>query len=107
MVHEYVWFMKGLGVDVKDVLEKVKEYPLHVKGFLAAEEEGDVVGSLGMVSFEGLSLSKFNDKLILTIALRGRIPMATFDAKLREQALRKGLTTLPPHPSISHARSGG
>ncbi|MEM3677057.1 MAG: PIN domain-containing protein [Candidatus Bathyarchaeia archaeon] len=99
VVHEYVWFMKGLGVDIKDVLEKVKEYLLHVKGFLASEEEGDIVRSLGMVYSEGLSLSKFNDKLILTIALREKIPIATFDAKLRGQALRKGLATLPP-PSL-------
>ena len=87
---EYVWFMKGLGVGVRDVLEKVREYMLHSKSVLMAEERDDAIRSLEIISSEELPLSKFNDKLILTM-----FPIATFDMRLRKQVPEKGLIVLP------------
>lgn len=98
VVHEYVWFMKGLGVDVGDALEKVKEYLLHAKAVLIAEETGDTIRSLEAIASKGLPLSRFNDKLILTMAVREGAPIATFDSKLRGQAIERGLTILPQEP---------
>lgn len=95
VIHEYVWFMKGLGVSVRDVLEKVREYVLHAKSVLIVEERDDAIRSLEAISSEELPLSRFNDKLILNMAVKDRIPVATFDMKLRRQVLEKGLIVLP------------
>jgi predicted nucleic acid-binding protein len=95
VIHEYVWLMKGLGVSARDALEKVKEYLLQPKGRLIVEEAGDVARSLEIVSSEGISLSRFNDKLILITAMKAKGPIASFDAKLRRQAIERGLVVLP------------
>jgi predicted nucleic acid-binding protein len=92
---EYVWFMKGLGVGVRDVLEKVREYMLHSKSVLMAEERDDAIRSLEIISSEELPLSKFNDKLILTMAVKNKFPIATFNMRLRKQVPEKGLIVLP------------
>lgn len=100
VIYEYIWFMKGLDVDVDNVLEKVREYLLHAKGVLTTSNAYDVIKSLESVYSEKLSLSRFNDKLILTIAIKNKIPIATFDMKLRKQALKNNLIILPQELSF-------
>ncbi|MEM2988989.1 MAG: PIN domain-containing protein [Candidatus Bathyarchaeia archaeon] len=95
VMNEYVWLLRAIGVSAGDALEKVKEYLLHPKGRLICEEVGDAIRSLQMISSEGLSLSRFNDALILMMATRIKSPIASFDAKLRGQAIGRGLAVLP------------
>jgi len=68
---------------------------LQPKGRLIVEEAGDVARSLEIVSSEGISLPRFNDKLILITAMKAKGPIASFDAKLRRQAIERGLVVLP------------
>lgn len=94
VIYEYVWFMKGLEIDLKSAVEKTKEYILQPKSNILAEGVSDLVKTLDFLLSEDLSLSRFNDKVILSTALKvGSI--VTFDGKLREQALKKGLAILP------------
>ncbi len=94
VIYEYVWFMKGLGMDTKSSVEKAKEYLLQPKSDVIVEEVSDLIKALDLISFEGLSLSRFNDEVVLSIASKiGCI--ATFDDKLRKQALARGLIVLP------------
>lgn len=97
VIYEYVWFMKGLGMDMRDSIEKTKEYILQPKSNIVAGGVSDLIKALDIISSEGLSLSRFNDEVILSIALKiGCI--ATFDDKLRRQALKKGLMVLSQTP---------
>ncbi len=46
VIYEYVWFMKGLGMDVNDSIEKTKEYILQPKSNIAAEGVSDLIKTL-------------------------------------------------------------
>jgi len=48
-----------------------------------------------MITKEGLSLARFNDKVVLSAALRRNASLATFDVKLRKQAAKLGVRVLP------------
>jgi rRNA-processing protein FCF1 len=47
------------------------------------------------LSSEKASLSRFNDKLVLSIATRKKIPLLTFDKELQGQAKRFGVKVMP------------
>jgi len=56
----------------------------------------DAVGwSLAALMEEGLSPSRFNDKIVLSIAVKEGIPLVTFDRKLRAQAQKENIIVLP------------
>lgn len=94
VIHEYIWIMKSLEVDIREVTYKVEEYLQHHKTRLVSETAGDVMRALNMIQKEKLSLSQYNDKIILSAALNtGKL--ATFDNKLRKQALAKRVQVLP------------
>ncbi|ADC65023.1 PilT protein domain protein [Ferroglobus placidus DSM 10642] len=95
VLHEYVWVLKALNVNPNDVLYKVEEYCSHYKSKIISERLSDVTYALETVASEGLSLSRYNDKVILSIAVREKVNLATFDEKLRKQALSKGVNVIP------------
>ena len=59
-----------------------------------SEDQGLIESTLNFVVGEKLSLSRFNDVVILLHALE-RGTLVTFDAKLRNLAKREGVTVLP------------
>ncbi len=95
VIHEYVWALKSLKIDVKTVLEKVEEYVYHVKTKTVYETQDDVIYSLKTILHDRLSLLRYNDMVILSIAIRLRTPLATFDKKLRTQAEKTNVKVLP------------
>ncbi|AIY91044.1 PIN domain-containing protein [Geoglobus acetivorans] len=95
VVHEYVWVLKSLGISPDDVLYKVEEILNHHKFRLLESTEYDILSALNVVVRENLSLSRYNDKVILSAAIRNRMGIATFDEKLRKQALFLGVDVLP------------
>ena len=95
VLHEYVWALKSLKIDVKTVLEKVEEYVYHVKTKTVYETQDDVIYSLKTILHDRLSLLRYNDMVILSIAIRLRAPLATFDKKLRTQAEKTNVKVLP------------
>ena len=95
VVYEYVWLLRELEVALDDAVYKVKEYLLSPKAKLVFEGSEGILASLSLLEREKLSLSKFNDKLILVIARRWGCSLFTFDKKLRAQAARLGVPLLP------------
>ncbi len=95
VVYEYIWFLKGLSVDAGTALTKVLEYMESEKALIIREEPSGVRWALTTIVEERLSLSRFNDKIVLYTAIRRSAPLATYDAKLRQQAVKHGVTVLP------------
>ena len=94
VIHEYVWIMKSLGISIEETTYKVKEYIQHHKARVVDERAGDIIRALNLIQKEKLSLSQYNDKIILSIAFKtGKL--ATFDNKLRRQALIQKIKVLP------------
>jgi rRNA-processing protein FCF1 len=82
-------------VEPAHVREKLLEYLTGEKCSLVREGADEVRWAISTVVEEGLSVARFNDKVVLSIALRRRVPLATFDAKLRSQAKRLGIQAVP------------
>ena len=95
VIHEYVWALKSLKISSEMVLYKVEEILNHHKSRLLENTEYDILSALDIVVKENLSLSRYNDKVILSAAVRNRMSIATFDEKLRKQALSSGINVLP------------
>ncbi len=95
VVYEYVWFMKGMGVSVETVLRKVEEYTEPKRSLIIWESMDILRKALTRLLREDLSLSRFNDKVILTVAKEMELPLVTFDLKLRSQAEKIGVTVYP------------
>ena len=94
VIYEYIWFMVGLRVKVEDIVDKVKEYVLHSKSKLISEGTGELNRALNLLLTEKISPSRFNDKIILSVAVKYGC-LATFDKKLRKQAREMEVITLP------------
>jgi len=93
-VYEYVWLLRELGVAASDVEDKLKDYLLSPKAKLVGGGEV-ILAALSLIKREGVSLSRFNDKVILLLSKRFALPLATFDKRLRGQAKRVGVRVLP------------
>ena len=93
VIHEYVWVMKSL-VNVEDVVYKVEEYVNHYKTSLVPEKGEDILEALKRIRKENISLSRYNDEVILSIAMRVGV-LATFDNKLRKRSESVGIKLLP------------
>jgi hypothetical protein len=85
--------MKSLGVSIKDVLDKTEEYMFHEKTKIVNERAEDISNAINVILDEDLSLSRFNDKVILSIAMQFGA-LATFDERLKRQAEREGIDVI-------------
>jgi len=95
VLYEFIWFLKGLSVSVIDARDKLLEYITCRKCAVIREGMDDVKWAISAVVEEKLSLSRFNDKIVLSLALHKGIPLATYDLKLRSQAAGLGVPLLP------------
>ncbi len=95
VIHELVWFMRGLGLEIDKCYEYILQYINHEKAVIRPITEHYIRRALDIIFREKLSLSRYNDELVLTIALEEREPIATFDQKLRSQAKRLGIDVIP------------
>ncbi len=102
VIHEYVWILKSLEIAIDDVVYKVREYLDHHKTKLVLEDREDVLRALEIIRDENLSLSRYNDKIVLSIAQKVGT-LVTFDKRLRKQALATKLEVLPS--KIDESRS--
>lgn len=95
VVYEYVWFMRGLSIDASTVRKKVLEYVAGERAMVASESIDEVRWALNAVAEEGPSIARFNDKVVLSVAARRGLRLATFDRRLRRQAESIGIEVLP------------
>ncbi len=94
VMQEYVWFFKNNGFSAKDALESLRGYTEDPRFRGLSESPETIENALNLLVGEKISLSRFNDVVVLLHALE-RGTLATFDRKLRNLAKRKGIKVLP------------
>ncbi len=95
VVHELIWFLKGLGLGARKSHELVLQYLDNEKTTLKPVKHHHIKKALNTILNENLSLSRYNDKLILAVATEEETPIATFDKKLRQQASKLNIPVIP------------
>ncbi len=94
VMQEYVWFFKNNGFSAKDALESLRGYTEDPRFRGLSESPKIIENTLNLLVGEKISLSRFNDVVVLLHALE-KGTLATFDKKLRVLAKRKGIKVLP------------
>ena len=89
VVYEFVRFLKGIGL--KDMLRDVLEYLRNEKAEVVCDCPENLKDAADLVMREGLSLSEYKDMVILSHAIRGGVPLATFDRRLAKIAKKYGV----------------
>jgi uncharacterized protein len=90
VVHEYVWALRGLKARLSFARDKVEEYLLSNKATFSSDSQDDVLFATRGAS----SFSRYNDYLVLSHARRLGAHLLTFDADLKRDAQKVGVTTL-------------
>ena len=94
VTQEYVWFFKNNGFSARDALESLRGYTEDPRFRGLSESPKIIENALNLLVEERISLSLFNDVVVLLHALE-RGMLVTFDRKLRSLAERKGIKVLP------------
>lgn len=89
-VVELFWFGRGAGLDVKGLRNLIFTYLLDKKAKLLQNDIDDLLDSLTCQD-----PLEWEDELILTVAEREGVPLATFDSGMREKARERGISTIP------------
>lgn len=89
VIEEFVTVLAKLGVDKKIIYQKVLEI-LDSFEYAPVEKE-DVLNALDTLKGEYTSYKRFNDKLVLRIAMRRGAQLLTFDRELRKEQEAVGL----------------
>lgn len=95
VIHEYVWVMLKLGISPEIVSLKIEEYLEDTRTRYFAEPIDAYQRAVKMLQEDKRSFKEINDYLILAIALREGLVLATYDIKLRKAALRRGVEVTP------------
>ncbi len=95
VLFELVWVARRLGLSVGTAADVIGAIVGDPRARVVGHPVGDVEGALAALSREGLSLTHFNDKVIMLTARRLDVPLATFDAGLRRQAGAAGIPVVP------------
>ncbi|EZQ01642.1 twitching motility protein PilT [Candidatus Acidianus copahuensis] len=93
VIHELVWFFKGLNVSL-DYYTYLSSYVNDPKAEISCSSRDDIVDALNILRKEDLSLSRYNGLVIMIHALRRKLPIATFDKRLRSVSRKYGVITL-------------
>ena len=95
VLHEYVWVASKLGIGLKIILAKAAEYLNEPRAYYFAEPLSAYRSAIAMLLEDGADRRSFNDYLILAVALRSKLTLATYDRELREAAVKRGVKVLP------------
>ncbi len=95
VIHEFIWFIKNINTGVNDPYVLILQYINNEKTIVKPVLSHHIRQALNIIHREKISLTRYNDKLILSIALDEKIPIATFDRKLRNQAKRFKIEVIP------------
>ncbi|MCI4455182.1 MAG: PIN domain-containing protein [Sulfolobus sp.] len=91
VIHEFVWFLRANEIDN---VEYVKSYVNNEKAKILCDND-DVIGrALEILIKERLSLSRYNDVVILAHAIVNKLPLATKDKALKGLARRHGVEVI-------------
>ncbi len=89
VIHELIWFCRGAGLSRREAVSLIAGFTTSKKSKIVEVTPELLVESL----LSGLE--NWEDNLLLLISEEMRVPLATFDAELRSEALRRGIDVLP------------
>ncbi|QGA54049.1 PIN domain-containing protein [Sulfolobus sp. E5-1-F] len=92
VVHELVWFLKGMKLE--DKIDDLLAYIRNEKAEVVCDCADNVRSAIEIVKEEKLPLADYKDIVILSHAIRERLPLITFDRKLSKIAERYGVTII-------------
>ncbi|CAB49685.1 PIN domain-containing protein [Pyrococcus abyssi] len=95
VLQEYIWFFKRNNFSLLDAKSMLMEYVRDPRFKGLGESHEVIIHALKILEENELSLSHFNDAIILYQAFSRKYPLATFDEKLRKLATKHGIRVLP------------
>ncbi len=90
VVVELFWFSRGAGLGVKDARDLILTFMLDDKAEVVAHPIEDIIDSLLIED-----PLRWEDELILLLAEREGVPVATFDDDLRRRSISRGVPVIP------------
>ncbi|NJE10170.1 PIN domain-containing protein [Thermococcus sp. MAR1] len=94
VLQEFVWFFKNNGFSVDETWEVLRGY-LDDPRFRGLKDNPEIVRrAIELLTAEKLSLSRFNDAMILVHAIEKGV-LITFDSKFRKLGRKRGVKVLP------------
>ncbi|QKR00734.1 PIN domain-containing protein [Metallosphaera tengchongensis] len=91
VIHELVWFLRANNIED---LEHVSAYLEDPKAEVVCDDYEVIRKTFEIMTRERLSLSRYNDVVILAHAILKRLPLATFDKRLSSLAKKYGITSV-------------
>ena len=91
VVHEFVRFLRANGIDN---VEYVRSYVTNEKAKVLCDDDEVIGRALEILIKERLSLSRYNDVVILAHAIESESPLATKDKALKGLARRRGVEVI-------------
>ena len=98
VVHEVTWTLMEL-IGRKNTILYVKALLSHKKTEVIPVLKQDISWAIKNIENEKLSLTRYNDKIILSVIKRINAPLLTFDKQLISQATRIGVPVINPYLS--------
>ncbi len=90
VIVELFWFARGVGLGIKDARDLILTFVLDDKAEVVAHPIEDIIDSLLIED-----PLRWEDELILLLAEREGIPIATFDDDLRKASTSRGIPVIP------------
>ena len=94
VMEEFVLVLRNLGVSNNFIIDQVNEIVSDERVEIVGVERKDIKSVIEILKKEKLSVKKFNDKLILSVAKRLKKPVFTFDKELKKECKRTGIDVL-------------
>ena len=95
VIHEYIWVMLKLGVHPEFLTMKLQEYLEDRRTVYIAEDPKVLYNALKFLKEKRANIKEINDFIILFFANHYNLTLATFDRKLKENALSIGVSVIP------------
>jgi hypothetical protein len=85
---EFTWFLRASNIDN---VEYIKSYVANERAKILCDNDKIIGKALEILTKERLSLSRYNDAIILAHAIENKLPLATKDKALKSLAKRHGV----------------
>jgi len=95
IIHEYFWVAPKLGINIKIVLAKISEYLEDPRVYYFAESLDIYRNAVKMLLEDGKQYRELNDYIILAVAYKEKLTIATYDHELRKAAIRRNMKIIP------------
>ncbi|WP_290597225.1 MULTISPECIES: PIN domain-containing protein [unclassified Archaeoglobus] len=92
---EYAWFFRKNMLTSMNARDMLEDYLSDPRFRCLEDTHKTIKQALEFICNNNLSLSHFNDVIILSHAISRKRPLATFDRSLRKIAVKQGIEVLP------------